>query len=221
MGVKKLHENQICMISAHNITGLVLAGGRGTRMGGVDKGLQNFEGRPLAQNALMRLQPQVGAVYINANQHLDVYQSMGVPVLPDTLPDFPGPLAGFLVGLEHCPTEWLLTVPCDAPWFPLDLAERLAVAATQEGVLMAQAAAPEGGREGSPPRLQHLQRLQPVFCLLHTQLLPSLRQFMGNGGHKVGAWTTQQSRTVVAFDAPDDNPRAFFNTNTLADLHPD
>lgn len=207
------------MISAQNITGLVLAGGRGTRMGGVDKGLQNFEGLPLAQNALRRLQPQVATVCVNANRHLDVYQSMGVPVLPDTLPDFPGPLAGFLVGLERCQTAWLLTVPCDAPWFPLDLAERLAIAATQEGVFMAQAAAPEWDGRGV---CQNTPRLQPVFCLLHTQLLPSLRQFMHGGGHKVGAWTAQYPHTVVPFNAPGDNPRAFFNANTLADLdlHP-
>ncbi|HEV8312245.1 MAG TPA: molybdenum cofactor guanylyltransferase MobA, partial [Burkholderiaceae bacterium] len=113
-------------IDRQDITGLILAGGRGSRMGGVDKGLQNHHGIPLAMHALLRLQPQVGAMLINANRNLGAYESMGVPVWPDALPDYPGPLAGMLAGLERCTTPYLVTVPCDTPNFPDDLVERLA-----------------------------------------------------------------------------------------------
>ncbi|TMH09190.1 MAG: molybdenum cofactor guanylyltransferase, partial [Betaproteobacteria bacterium] len=99
-------------IDKNDITGLILAGGRGSRMGGVDKGLQNHHGMPLALHALLRLQPQVGAMLINANRNLGAYESMGAPVWPDALPDYPGPLAGMLAGLERCTTPYLVTVPC-------------------------------------------------------------------------------------------------------------
>src|SRR5215207_8377265 len=105
------------MIDPQHITGLVLAGGRGSRMGGVDKGLQQHAGQPLVAHALMRLGSQVGQIMINANRNLGAYESFGVPVWPDTVPDYAGPLAGFLVGLEHCETPWLVTVPCDSPLF--------------------------------------------------------------------------------------------------------
>jgi molybdopterin-guanine dinucleotide biosynthesis protein A len=132
-------------IAATDITGLVLAGGRGTRMGGVDKGLQSHLGLPLALHTLLRLQPQVGAVMINANRNLAAYEAMGAPVWPDALPDYPGPLAGMLAGLEHCETPWLLTVPCDTPGFPHDLAARLAQAAAAQDADIAMAATREGG----------------------------------------------------------------------------
>ena len=116
------------MIAREQITGLVLAGGRGSRMGGVDKGLQSYHGVPLALHALLRLAPQVGSAMINANRNLAAYESFGVPVWPDALPDFAGPLAGFLAGLEHCETPYLVTLPCDSPLFPEDLVARLAQA---------------------------------------------------------------------------------------------
>ena len=112
-------------IDSSQITGLVLAGGRGSRMGGVDKGLQIYRGMPLAMHAVLRLSPQVGHVMVNANRNLGAYESMGVPVWPDALPDPSGPLAGFLSGLEHCETPYLVTVPCDSPFFPDDLVSRL------------------------------------------------------------------------------------------------
>src|SRR4030095_14202184 len=102
------------MIDKGDITGLVLAGGRGSRMGGVDKGLQAHLGMPLAMHALLRLSPQVGGVMINANRNLAAYESMGAPVWPDTLSDYPGPLAGFLTGLERCETPYFATVPRDS-----------------------------------------------------------------------------------------------------------
>ncbi|MBK9440626.1 MAG: molybdenum cofactor guanylyltransferase MobA [Comamonadaceae bacterium] len=204
------------MITAQDITGLILAGGRGTRMGGADKGLQTFNGMPLALHALTRLQmgAGVGQIMINANRNLAAYESFGVPVWPDGLADYAGPLAGFLTGLERCDTPYLLTVPCDTPMLPLDLAHRLAAALAAADADIAMAAAPEAGKDG------HLQlRTQPVFCLLRTSLLESLVRFTQNGGRKIDSWTAQHPMVVVPFDLPDDNPQAFFNANTLAELH--
>jgi len=197
------------MIPAHDITGLILAGGRGARMGGADKGLQNFNGMPLALHTLMRLQMQVGEVLINANRNLAAYESFGVSVWHDALPDFAGPLAGFMTGLEHCDTPWLLTVPCDTPLFPLDLVQRLAEAAEAQDAEIAMACAPEADGALRP---------QPVFCLLRRELMESLHLFTQGGGRKIDAWTALHPTAVVAFDAPGDDPQAFFNANTLAEL---
>ncbi len=201
------------MISAQDITGLVLAGGRGTRMGGVDKGLQPFKGQPLALHALQRLQPQVGPCMLNANRSLPTYQSFGVAVHTDVLPDYAGPLAGFLTGLTHCTTPWLLTVPCDSPCFPADLAERMAATAMQTSAQIVLAAGPEAGRDGS----LHV-RPQPVFALLHHSLLPSLQAFVAQGGRKIDAWTQQHPQALCRFDQPHDSPLAFANANTLDEL---
>ncbi|HLL18527.1 MAG TPA: molybdenum cofactor guanylyltransferase MobA [Rubrivivax sp.] len=191
-----------------DITGLVLAGGRGSRMGGVDKGLQNHLGMPLALHALLRLSPQVGEVMINANRNLSAYESMGVPVWPDALPagvaEYPGPLAGLLAGLEHCTTPYLVSVPCDTPNFPLDLVHRLAQAVTQEDADIAMAATDENGQ----------QQVQPVFCLLKSTLMESLVAFLHEGQRKIDLWTARHRSVAVAFD----DSNAFFNANTLAEL---
>jgi molybdopterin-guanine dinucleotide biosynthesis protein A len=193
-----------------DITGVVLAGGRGSRMGGVDKGLQNFNGKPLALHTLLRLQPQVGAVMVNANRNLPAYESFGAPVWPDVLSDYAGPLAGFLTGLQHCQTGFLVTVPCDTPLFPLDLVARLAKALDAQDADIAMAAAPE--EDGQ-------LRAQPVFSLLRVELSDSLVCFTRGGGRKIDAWTAQHKTVLVSFDQPGDAPRAFFNANTLAELH--
>ncbi|MCZ8094139.1 MAG: molybdenum cofactor guanylyltransferase MobA [Acidovorax sp.] len=201
------------MIQTQHITGLVLAGGRGTRMGGVDKGLQNFRGLPLALHTLMRLQMQVGASLVNANRNLAAYESFGAPVWPDASNDYAGPLAGFLTGLERCETPWLLTVPCDTPLFPLDLAARMAQAADDHQAEIAMAAALEDDGTG-----QTTVRTQPVFCLLRVDLLESLVRFTQAGGRKIDAWTATHRCVTVPFDQPGDDPKAFFNANTLAEL---
>jgi molybdopterin-guanine dinucleotide biosynthesis protein A len=191
-------------IPLDDITGLILCGGRGSRMGGVDKGLQAYQGIPLAMHALMRLQGQVGHLMINANRNLAAYESMGVPVWPDAVPDFPGPLAGWLSGLEHCETPYLMTLPCDTPRFPLDLVARMARALFAEDADMAMAATMENG----------MRQKQPVFCLLKSTQLESLVAFLHSGERKITAWTAQHRCAVVTFDDAD----AFFNANTLADL---
>jgi molybdopterin-guanine dinucleotide biosynthesis protein A len=200
-------------IAPENITGLILAGGRGSRMGGVDKGLQNFNGIPLALHTLMRLGPQVETVMVNANRNLSAYESFGASVWPDASADFAGPLSGFLVGLERAETPYLLTVPCDTPRLPLDLAERLASALVREGADIAMAAAPEVKPDGSTE-----VRAQPVFCLLKIELSESLVVFTHAGGRKIDAWTAQHKTVLVPFDTPTDDPLAFANINTLTEL---
>ena len=198
--------------NAPGITGLILAGGRGSRMGGTDKGLQNFHGLPLALQTLMRLQLQslpLQEVMINANRNLSAYESLGVPVWPDSIDGFAGPLAGFLTGLERCETPLLLTVPCDTPLFPLDLLERLCKAMHEQDADLAMASAPETDGTVRP---------QPVFCLLKLDLLESLVKFTQSGGRKIDAWTAQHHCAIVPFDLPGDSPQAFSNANTLAEL---
>ena len=192
------------MIDRNDITGLVLAGGRASRMGGVDKGLQNYRGMPLALHALLRLQPQVGAAMINANRNLGAYEAMGVPVWPDPLADYPGPLAGFLVGLERCETTYLVTVPCDSPMFPTDLVARLAAGleAADAEIAMPVTEGPDGAQ------------VQPVFCLLRANLLESLTRYTQAGGRKIDRWTAQHRTVEVLFD----DAEAFVNANTLAEL---
>ena len=205
-------------IDLQEITGIVLAGGRGSRMGGVDKGLQNFNGMPLALHTLMRLGPQVGEVMVNANRNLSAYESFGVPVWPDGLADYAGPLAGFLTGLERCETPYLVSVPCDTPLFPLDLVERLARALDAQDADIAMAAAREddpGSESGAGSQL----RAQPVFSLMRVELLESLVRFTHGGGRKIDAWTAQHSTVLVPFDLEGDDSRAFANANTLAELH--
>ncbi len=199
-------------LNAPGITGLILAGGRGSRMGGIDKGLQNFRGLPLALQTLMRLQLQslpLQEVLINANRNLSAYESLGVPVWPDSIDGFAGPLAGFLTGLERCETPLLLTVPCDTPMFPLDLVERLYTAMAEQNADIAMAAAPEADGTVRP---------QPVFCLLKIDLLESLVKFTQGGGRKIDAWTGQHRCAIVPFDRPGDSAQAFANANTLAEL---
>ena len=157
---------------------------------------------------------QTGASMVNANRNLAAYEAFGAPVWPDVLSDYAGPLAGFLTGLERCETPLLLTVPCDTPLFPLDLASRLMAAAEQQNADLAMAAAPEDDGAG------HITvRPQPVFCLLRVDLLESLVAFTQAGGRKIDAWTGQHHCAIVPFDAPGDDPKAFFNANTLAELH--
>jgi len=200
------------LLEPQHITGLVLAGGRGSRMGGVDKGLQLFNGAPLAQHSLRRLQPQVGPMLLNANRNLATYAAFDVPVYADEAiggESFTGPLAGFLAGLQHCQTSYLVTVPCDTPRFPHDLVARLAARLEHDQADIAMAASPKPDGRLEP---------QPVFCLMHVQLRESLAHFVRGGGRKVQDWTAQHSMVLVPFTEPQDDARAFFNANTIEEL---
>ena len=192
------------MIDPHEITGLVLAGGRGSRMGGVDKGLQPYRGVPLALHALRRLGPQVGSVMINANRNEAAYAAFGAPVWPDAQADFAGPLAGFLAGLAHCATPYLATVPCDSPLFPADLVARLSAAMAAHDADIASAATLERGT----------RQVHHVFCLMRASLQDSLMRYMQSGQRKVEIWTAQHRCVNVMFD----DAAAFANANTAAEL---
>ena len=191
-------------IAAPDITGLVLAGGRASRMGGVDKGLQTHRGMPMALYTLLRLQRQVGVVMVNANRNLAAYEAMGVAVWPDALPDYPGPLAGFLAGLGRCSTPYLVTVPCDTPRFPTDLVQRLGQALIADDAELAMAASVGAGQ----------RQPEPVFCLMRRELADSLARFVAGGQRKIDRWTAQHRCALVPFD----EPGAFFNANTLDEL---
>jgi molybdenum cofactor guanylyltransferase len=213
-----MHHQQL----AARVGAVVLAGGRGMRMGGVDKGLQLFRGQPMVWHAVQRLQQQTfGApalIGINANRNQDQYAHICTPVWPDEIEGFAGPLAGFLTALTHCQAhtsalEYLLTVPCDSPLFPLDLLQRMAQALVQSNAPIAVACASEPDDEGAIR-----VRTQPVFCLMRTSLLPSLRDYVAGGGRKIDTWTQQQGQVTVAFDQAHDDARAFFNANTLEQL---
>ena len=192
------------IIHRQEITGLILAGGRGTRMGGVDKGLQTHLGTPLALHALERLRPQVGALMLNANRNLAAYQAMQAPVWPDEIADFPGPLAGMLAGLEHCNTPYLATAPCDTPNFPVDLVAQLAQGLMDINGEMATAYTREDGE----------LRAQPVFCLMKTSLRDSLRSFIAGGERKTGLFASRHRGARVIFE----DPTAFANANTPSEL---
>lgn len=187
---------------------VVLAGGQGSRMNGVDKGLQLLQGQSLVMHAVQRLQAQslaLASIAINANRHLADYQALGFDVWPDAQADFAGPLAGFLVGMMRCPHPYLLTVPCDTPMFPLNLAEHLMQALQNQGADIAMATAPEG---------DGVVRRQPVFCVLKVTLKDSLQSFLADGGRKIGAWTALHHTVEVPFE----DPMAFRNLNTVEDF---
>lgn len=191
-------------IPKSDITGLVLAGGKGTRMGSVDKGLQPFLGKPLFLHAVERLKPQVASIVISANQNEKQYMQSGLTVLPDMPPVFAGPLAGFAAGLTYCATPYLLVVPCDSPFFPDNLACELGTALFDDKTEVATATT------GHPPFLS----LQPVFCLLKREILPNLEAFLATGQHKIAAWYATLKTSLVHF--PDEI--AFDNINTLNEL---
>ncbi|HYS65715.1 MAG TPA: molybdenum cofactor guanylyltransferase MobA [Paraburkholderia sp.] len=192
-----------------HITGLVLAGGRGMRMGGVDKGLQALHGEPLASYVLKRLAPQTGALLISANRHPEVYAALGAPfgatVVADTLPGFPGPLAGLLAGLRAAGTAYVLSAPCDTPGLPADLAARLAHALNSNEADIATVTTCDTQGQVS---------LHPVFALLRTDLADDLSAFLEAGERKVRAWYARHKTVEVTFT----DERAFYNINSLQEL---
>lgn len=182
------------------VTGLILAGGLGRRMGGRDKGLQPFRGKPMAAWSIERLAPQVDALIINANQNLEQYATFGYPVVPDRIAGFAGPLAGLHAGLRATATRWLVTAPCDSPFLPVDLVERLAAAIRAEGVRVAVA------RTGT--------QVHPVFMMVERAALAGLEAFLAEGHRKAEAWYATQPFAEVDFG----DEAAFINLNTPEEL---
>ena len=183
------------------VTGVILAGGQGSRMGGVDKGLQVFRGKPMVAHVIERLGPQVDDLLVNANRNLDAYGAFGHRVIADEIEGFAGPLAGFERGLAHASKELVVTVPCDSPFLPLDLVARLAAA------LVAQKAQVAVARTGD--------QAHPVFCLMRRDVHASLAAFLGTGQRKIDKWYASLALAEVAFD---DQPEGFLNINTREEL---
>ena len=183
------------------ISAVILSGGRATRMGGLDKGLVNLNGKPLVKHVIERIQPQVDELFINANRELDTYKSFGISVFTDEQADFIGPLAGFYIGLSQAKHPYLLTVPCDSPYIPIDIANRLYRGLTELNVDIAVAKS-----NGDT---------HPVISLCRTSTLPSLVTAIQAGERKVSTWQKSLRYSEVTFD---DCAEAFINLNTLQDV---
>ena len=193
------------MIARSEITGLLLAGGRAQRMGGIDKGLVPFQGKPLIEHAINRLAPQVRNIVINANRNQDIYSRYGYPIVTDENQDFSGPLAGYLAGLKACNTPYLMTVPCDSPLFPTDLVKTLGDALINHAADIAYASSQDSAGK---------VWAQPVFCLMKRDALDSLEQFLANGQRKIDHWFASQHACTAIFT----NESAFANANTPEEL---
>lgn len=196
-----------------DITGVVLAGGRGSRMGGVDKGLQPFNDEPLALHVLRKLTPQCGAMLISANRSIEIYAQLGRPFqakvivdeLPQDVPDFPGPLAGIASAMRAARTDFVLIAPCDAPFTAPNLAERLAAGLVEAGADIAVASVVDTAGE---------RHAHPVFALLRRSLVRDLEACLLAGDRKVRAWYARHKTADVTFD----DERAFYNVNDLQQL---
>lgn len=187
--------------SKKNIQAHILAGGRGNRMQGADKGLLELNGKPLVEHVIERLDTQVTTISISANRNLEQYQRYDLPVIADSLQGFLGPLAGIHSALHACHTDWLLTVPVDCPLLPGDLVTRLSQAVISAHRPLAVV------HDGTG--------LQPAFCLLHHSLTDKLQQYLEQGGRKTGDWLRQLNPALADYS---DNPDAFININSPADL---
>lgn len=185
------------------ITAVILAGGRGMRMGGMDKGLADYQDQPMIEHILSRITPQVDQVMINANRNLDRYEQYGVPVITDKTDQFDGPLAGMQAGMRHAKHDWILSVPCDSPLLPLDLANRLSQAIQTMQTLI-----------HSPSMLaiaRSVSGTHPVFCLMPRQLGNDLDVFLQSGQRRVSAWQDRHPHVFVDFK----DEQAFTNINQL------
>ncbi|MCG6887674.1 MAG: molybdenum cofactor guanylyltransferase [Proteobacteria bacterium] len=188
------------VITPAMITGIILAGGRGRRMGGIDKGLVEFAGRPLIEHVIEVLSPQVGSLMINANRNQDAYAAYGYPVITDKLGDYQGPLAGFSSAMQAASTDYIVTVPCDGPLLSSELVERLTQALQDNDAEIAVA------HDG--------ERLQPVYALLPTRLLNNLQEFLDSGDRKIDRWYAWHSMALADCS---DIPGMFRNINTPAE----
>ena len=187
--------------NGENITGLILAGGQARRMGGTDKGLIQLAERTMIEYVIDALQPQVNNILINANRNHEAYEKYGFPVIQDKIDDFQGPLAGMACGLEHCDTDYIVTVPCDGPFLPSHYVETLYCAAVQKNTRISVA------HDGD--------RLQPVYVLIHRNLLTDLLKYLASGERKIDRWYDKHHYAIADFSS---NLNMFTNINTPEDL---
>ncbi|HKQ31461.1 MAG TPA: molybdenum cofactor guanylyltransferase MobA [Burkholderiales bacterium] len=189
-------ESSAAKPTRRHITGVVLAGGRGSRMGGQDKGLIALNGRPMVQHVIDRLSPQVGEILVSANRNQEQYVALGYRIVPDVISDYQGPLAGIVSALQIAPTSFVVTVPCDSPLISSDLVMRLASALNNENADIAIA------HDG--------ERMHPVFLMLTRSLLPSLLDFLDAGDRKVELWLARHRTALADFH---DCSESFINVN--------
>ncbi|UCC55797.1 MAG: molybdenum cofactor guanylyltransferase [Gammaproteobacteria bacterium] len=187
-------------IPVEDISAVILAGGRARRMAGEDKGLIELKGKPLLDHIITALRPQVGEILVNANRNLERYRAFGYPVIEDIMGDFFGPLVGMATGMQATEKPYLLTVPCDSPLVPAQLAGSLYSALISENAELSVA------HDGV--------RMQPVFALLDCRLLPDLLDYLNEGGRKIDTWYAQHRLALADFSAV---PEMFLNLNTPKD----
>lgn len=184
-------------INKSNITALILAGGKGRRLGGQDKGLVLYKDKKLIEHVLERINSQVSAILINANRNQEIYEEYGYPVINDELSDYQGPLAGFATAMKIATTNYIVTLPCDGPLLPQDLVSRLSSKLENSSYEIAVA--------------HNGERLQPVYALIPNRLIASLETFLANGDRKIDLWYAKHQTVFVDFS---DQQDAFFNINT-------
>lgn len=187
-----------------DVTGVILAGGQGKRMELADKGLQLLDGKPLVAHVIDRLRPQVSTLIVNANRNQSAYAAFGYPVCSDEPLDWSGPLAGFLTGLRHCKTLYLVTAPCDAPFLPLRLVEDLHRSLEEKQADLAVAVSKD----------EEYCRVQPAFCLMKASLAPHLESFLAGGGRRIEQWYATLKVATACFN----ERHGFENINTPDEL---
>ncbi len=192
------------MIQADNITAVILAGGKGRRLGGQDKGLVEYHGKPLIEQVLARIKPQLNTLVINANRNQDIYEHYGFPVISDDMTGFQGPLAGFASAMEYVKTDYILTLPCDGPLLPLDLVGRMLKKISHYPTQAHSLAVAHDG-----------ERIQPMYALIPVSLRQSLEKFLAKGERKIDLWYAGNETILVDFS---DNKAAFLNINSQSQL---
>ncbi len=189
------------IISKKNITAVILAGGKGRRLGGQDKGLVSYKNKKLIEHVIERIEPQVNNIVINANRNQAQYETFGYAVINDDLNDFQGPLAGFATAMKVVETDYIITLPCDGPLLPLDLVSRMSVQLKDNSQSIAVA--------------HNGERLQPVYAMIPVILVDSLEAFLANGDRKIDLWYAEHKTCLIDFS---DQSHAFFNVNRKEDL---
>jgi len=189
-------------IDKNDITAVILAGGKGRRLEGQDKGLVNYKNKALIEHVIERIKPQVGSILINANRNQETYEKYGYPVINDEMSDYQGPLAGFASAMKFAKTDYILTLPCDGPSLPLDLVSKILLK-LKDRAKDTIAVAHDG------------ERMQPVHALIPVALIDSLETFLANGDRKIDLWYAMHEVVLVDFS---DQPNAFFNVNTRGQL---
>ena len=203
-----IKKGVLSYIDVAHIHAVILAGGEGRRMGGVDKGLALFQGQPLVQRAAQRLGASVAKVSVSANRNAALYRALGYDVFDDGMLDYEGPLGGVLAALRRCTAPYLAILPCDVPFFPVDLVSVLANKLSRSTANIAMPLVTQADGAVFP---------DPVFMVMRASVLPDLEAYFAAGGRKITTWAGKAGLALVAFDAPQ-HAAQFEDADTLAAL---